>query len=956
MLDPSDQFYQNQAFQEQFVQQPNFKQKISHKVRRLANQEPFATIINSGQSISMSVKKKIEQLLGKRAPSRANRLSPAQQRLRRIKQLRLAAIVFFAVVVLSVVGFFGLFAYYSRELPKPGEVVRREGFSTKIYDRHGQLLYDVFDQEQRDPVSIDQMPLALQQATVAIEDKDFYNRSLIKGFDPLTILRIPYYALTRRRVIGGSTLTQQLVKNVLLTNARKISRKFKELVLSIQIERTFTKDQILEMYLNEAPYGGTAWGVGAATKMYFDKPVSELTLVESAFLAGLPQRPTSYSPFSGKTTDDGEPLWQYRTKGVLRRMNEDGYITNETYNQALTDLKEMTFERQTLAIKAPHFVFYVKEQLTEMYGADLVEQGGLRVTTSLDLDLHQKAQEVVSEEIEDVEAYHITNGASLTMDPRTGEILSMVGSRDYFDAESGGGQFNVVTDGLRQPGSSIKPVTYLAMFKQGYTPASMLVDVQTNFKANDQLPDYIPRNYDGQYRGPVSLRNSLGSSLNVPAVKSLALVGIENFLQLAYDLGFETLAPTQENLRRFGLAVTLGGAEVHLIDTVTAYSAFANGGLKVEPVSILKVEDRNDNVLYEHHQVEGRRVMTEGEAFLINDILSDNNARLMAFGPNSLLNTGQPIAVKTGTTNDMIDNWTVGWSQEVIVGTWVGNNDNTPMKQVASGITGASPIWRRTIFAALEAGYQAPAFEKPDEVEEVMVDSLSGYPEHDEFPALKDYAIRSTLPSLPDPIHKKMKVCRDEDNKLATPARIARGDYEEREVIDLRRDDPVSQDGKNRWMEAINAWIDAQDDGRYRVPTEYCGDENEVSVKLEKPKDKQEFEQEEIEIEVRAGSGDGIKKIEIWVNGNKHETIEDNEYKGKLNLERGQYEIYAKAFSRKNQEATSNTVRIGTGGSKWDQPDPTPTTQPTATVQPTITPSPTKTPTPTEIIEPPDLD
>ena len=301
-----------------------------------------------------------------------------------------------------------------------------------------------------------------------------------------------------------------------------------------------------------------------------------------------------------------------------------------------------------------------------MYGEDVVETGGFRVTTTLDLDLHNEAQKIVTEEVDKVaDSLNISNGAVMVMDPRTGEVLSMVGSRDYNNSDIGG-QFNVPVDGLRQPGSAIKPVTYLGLLQRGYTPASMLVDVPTTFQRNSSEPPYEPKNYDGTFRGPVSVRNSLGSSLNIPAVKALAIVGIDNFLSLAYDMGLDTLEPTEANRKRFGLAVTLGGAEVRMIDLVSAYSAFANGGRKVEPVSILKVEDKDGNKIFEHRQVEGRQVIQEEEAFLISNILSDNNARALAFGTNSLLNTGQHIAVKTGTTNEMKDNWAIGWSREVI--------------------------------------------------------------------------------------------------------------------------------------------------------------------------------------------------------------------------------------------------------------------------------------------------
>ncbi len=922
--------------------------------------KPLVWLFKLVQEIYLKIKNFLETKSPRRARSRRaasrlrskvhrrNRLPPAQKKLQYIKWLRLGAIGFFSIALLGVMGFFGLFAYYSQELPEPGQIVRREGFSTKIYDRNGKLLYDLFDEERRVPVELSQMPDYLKQATIAIEDKEFYEHG---GFDFLTVVRIPYNIVFRQRLVGGSTLTQQLVKNVLLTNSRTISRKFKELVLAIQIERTFSKDEILEMYLNEAPYGGTAWGVGAASELYFAKDASQLNLIESAFLAGLPQRPSIYSPYSGKTDSSGTPLWQVRTKGVLRRMREDNYITQETYEQSLKDLENLEFEKSAFSIKAPHFVMYVKEVLTDKFGQGLVEQGGLKVTTTLDLELHETAQEIVSEEISEIEDYNITNGASLIMDPRTGEIISMVGSRDYFGEEKGG-QFNVVTDGLRQPGSSIKPVTYLALFRKGYNPATMLVDARTDFRRNEDEPPYTPRNYDGAYRGPVSVRNSLGSSLNVPAVKALALVGVEDFLELAYSMGFETLKPTQENLSRFGLALTLGGGEVHLIDTVSAYSSFASQGIKVEPVSILEVKDRDGKLIYQHHQVQGKRIFSKEEAFLINNILSDNNARLMAFGPNSLLNTGMPIAVKTGTTNDMKDNWTIGWSQEVIVGAWVGNNDNSSMTRVASGITGASPIWRRTIMAALEAGYQAPAWEQPEGIEQVTVDAISGYPDHDEFPSQTDYVVKGTLPSLPDPIHKKVKVCEDEKNKLATEAQIAEGDYDEKEVIDLRRSDPISEDGKNRWMEGIDAWIESQDDSRYSIPTEYCGDSEDTAVRLERPENEKSYDEEEIKVKIRAGSGDGIKKIELYVDGRKRETIEDSKYDGTIKLKKGRYELYARAYSNSGEEAESKTVKIGTGGLDWEKPEPTPTPEPTA--EPTPTPSPTKSEKPDPPLEPDD--
>lgn len=884
-------------------------------------------------------------IMPKKSRLHRNKLSPSEKKLRRIKTWRTIALVFCGLVVLGIIVFLVMFFWFSKDLPQPGEVIRREGYSSKIYDRNGELLYDLFQEERRQPSRAEEIPAVLKNATVAIEDRDFYKHS---GFDFLTIIRIPYNLIFRKRVVGGSTLTQQLVKNALLTNERTIVRKFKELVLAIQIERKFSKDEILTMYLNEAPYGGNIWGVATAVETYFAKPMTELTIVESAFLAGLPQRPSVYSPYSTRLDENGEPYWKMRTRTVLKAMKDNAYITNEEYEQALKDIDSLTFNRTINEIKAPHFVFYVQNQLEEMFGEELLLKGGLTVTTTLDWELQELAQTVVTEEVEDVARYDISNGAALAMQPQTGEILAMVGSKDYFD-EAIGGQFNVAVDGLRQPGSAIKPITYLGMIKRGFTPATMIMDVPTTFARNEQDKPYTPKNYDGQFRGPVSLRQSLGSSLNIPAVKSLATVGLEEFLTLAYEMGIETFEPTVDNLQRFGLALTLGGGEVYMLDLASAYSIFANGGLKVEPIAILKVTDSDGKVLFEHKQTQGKRVIEEGEAFLINHILSDNNARLLAFGPNSLLNTGRPIAVKTGTTNDMKDNWTIGWSREILVASWVGNNDNSSMSYVASGITGASPIWRRIILGSLDMGYAAPDWQIPDTVEQVEVDAISGYPSHDNFPSKFDYAIRGTVPSSPDPIHRLVEVCKGENDKLATEAKIAAGDYDKREFIFAVEEDPVSEDGVNRWQIGIDAWIASQDDSRYRVPTEYCGDLGDVSVRLKKPNDQQNFKDQEVEVEIRAGSYDGIEKLELYVNDKLLETIVGkSEYQGKINLAPGKYELFAKAYAKNGKDRTSDKVRIGVGGIAWDYVEPTPTPLPTPTIPPA---TPTLTPTPTPTIQ-----
>lgn len=849
-------------------------------------------------------------------------LSPTQQKLRNIKILRFLAILVVVAVIAGVVIFFALFAWVSKDLPKPGQVVRTTGYSTKLFDRNGKLLYDLYKDERRDPISIAQVPQYLKQATVSVEDKDFYKHG---GVDPLTPFRIIYnYIFRGGRVVGGSTLTQQLVKNALLTNERSVIRKFKEFVLAMQIERKFTKDQILEMYFNETPYGGNSAGVGAASEIYFGKPVSQLSLVESAVIAGLPQSPSAYSPFLNKKDSNGVSLWKVRAYGVLRRMNEDGYINKDVYSQAIKDLDTVQFQSPQSSIQAPHFVFYVRDLLEKQFGEDVVNRGGLQVTTTLDLDLQGKAQQIVADEVTKVNSVHITNGSAMVLNPLTGEILSMIGSVDY-NSTTVDGKFNVAVDGLRQPGSSIKPVTYLAMLRKGYTPAFMLVDAPTTFQHDANEKPYAPQNYENKFFGPLSLRNNLGNSMNVNSVKALALVGLPDFLQLANSMGFPTLAPTTDNMKRFGLSVTLGGGEVHLIDTVSSYSAFANGGLKVAPVAILKVSDSQGHVLYDYKHVDGQRVMSPEEAFLIDNILTDNSARQIAFGASSLLNTGKPIAVKTGTTNDKKDNWAIGWSQNFMVGVWVGNNDNTSMKQVASGVSGASPIWRKIVDAMLKEGYKAPDWNMPAGVEKVRVDDISGYPEHDGFSAHDEYVLKGTLPALPDPIHTKLKICRDDSHKLASDAKIASGDYDEKEYVVLKEDDPISTDGVNRWQQGIDTWIASQPDDKYRPPTQTCGSTTDLFVRLNQPEDQHKYDNEDIKVNAESDSGDGIDKMELWVDGSLKETINSNRYDSTIHLPSSRHEVYVKAFGHSGQVAQSGTAHIGTGGQDWQGPaTPTP--------------------------------
>lgn len=840
---------------------------------------------------------------------------------------KLSFFLFLFVIGSSFLAVIGL-AVIARDLPRPDRIVRKEGFSTKIYDRNEKLIYDIFEDQRRTPVQLYEVSKDMQNATVAIEDKDFFKH---KGFDPKGYVRIVYYLIFKHRLIGGSTLTQQLVKNVLLSSERTPIRKVKELILSLEIESRYSKDQILQMYLNEAPYGGTAWGTQEAAVSYFGKDAKDLSLIESAILAGLPQLPSAYSP-----TGSNPEAYIGRTQAVLRRMKEDGYITSEQEEQALKDLNEVKFTFRGGLLKAPHFVMYVKQILEEKYGERVVELGGLRVTTSVDLDLQEKAQSIVSEEIKKVEKLNITNGAVVIIDPKTGEVLAMIGSKNYDDPDYDG-KFNVVT-AKRQPGSAIKPVTYVTALKKGLTASTMLVDVSTTFPGGDKK-EYIPVNYDGKEHGPLQLRYALGNSINIVAVKTLALVGIKEMLTTAFDMGLTTLEPTGDNLRRFGLSLTLGGGEVKLIDLASAYSAFANGGYKVEPVVILKVTDKDGNVLEEFKPLSGKQVLSSGEAFIISNILSDNEARKMTFGENSALKiSGRQVAVKTGTTNDRRDNWTIGWSPQVIVGVWVGNNDNSMMKQLVSGISGAAPIWRGIITEYLK-NKQVEEFSVPEGVVQFEVDSVSGFKAHDGFPQRSEYFIKGTEPTAEDPIHPKLKLCQGQ-SKLATTVDIAKNNYEEKEFFVFKESDPFENENKeNKWQKGIDAWLAKQTDERYHPPTEYCNNSDNIYIKFNEPSDQSQIGND-FTLRIETVSFNEVVKIEVYLDGNLEKTLTSYPYELVMKLPDGKHTIKAVATDVNGNQASQET-RFGINV-PWNL-EPSPTPMP---VTPTLTPTLTLTPIP----------
>jgi len=595
----------------------------------------------------------------------------------------------------------GMFIYFAKDLPDPSRVSERQVTeSTKIYDRTGQvILYDIHGEEKRTVVALDQISQFSKNAVLAAEDSNFYKHH---GLDFKGIARAFIYdVLGRSTAQGGSTITQQFIKKSMLTSEKKISRKIKEAVLAIILETKYSKDEILNFYLNEIPFGSNAYGIEAAAQTYFNKHAKDLNLAESAMLAAVIQAPSYFSPYGSHPEE-----LKNRQGLVLNRMAELNFIAEEEAETAKKE--ELKLAPQAHGLKAPHFVMYVKEYLEEKYGQDYVEKAGLKVYTTLDWDLQAIAEEIISEGAKsNWTKYKAYNAALTALDPKTGQILAMVGSRDYFDLEHDGNVNVSLRD--RQPGSSFKPFAYAQAFIKGYTAETVLFDLKTEFNANcpadgagekDEygLDCYNPGNYDDKFRGPVTARQALAQSLNIPSVQMLYLAGVKETIELAKKMGISTLNDPD----RYGLSLVLGGGEVKLLDEVAAYSVFANDGIKNEKASILKIEDAKGKVI-EEFKSRTEKVLDPKISRLVSDILSDNAARSPVFGENSALYfSNRPVAAKTGTTEKYRDAWTLGYTPSLAVGVWVGNNDNVSMARSGAGLAAAGPLWHDFIKKAYE--------------------------------------------------------------------------------------------------------------------------------------------------------------------------------------------------------------------------------------------------------------
>lgn len=776
---------------------------------------------------------------------------PRIDRKSKIKAMAVVVLVGLLCLFLAgVLAFTILMAWISRDLPNPNTLLSREiPQSTKIYDRTGEtLLYEIHGEEKRSLVKIEDIPETMKQATIAIEDRAFYEHH---GVNWMRVVKAVYVdVIERRKAQGASTLTQQLVKNAILTNEKSFTRKLKELLLALQIERQYTKDQILQMYLNEVPYGSVTYGIGSAAESYFGKTVKELTLDEVALLAAIPQAPDTYSPYGTGVRGDNRDLLIRRQSLILDAMVRDNYISKDQADEAkkIKTLEKLV-KRSVGDIKAPHFVMYVRSQLIDTYGQKKVEQGGLKVITTLDW----KKQEIAREELEKgVEKYGpkngFTNAALVSLDPKNGQILAMVGSKDFFDPAIDG-QVNV-TIRPRQPGSSFKPIVYAAGLIKGYTPDTTLWDVFTTFKT--EIGNYEPKNYSNKYYGPVSIRKALQGSLNIPAVKMLYLVGIGRVLDFAEQLGYTTLAERD----RFGLSLVLGGGEVKLVEHANAYAAFAGEGTQYPIASILSVADSDGTKLEEWKQSEGKQAVPKEVAQRMSNILSDNSARAYIFNTGNYLTLpDRAVAAKTGTTNNFKDAWTMGYTPNLVAGVWVGNSSSSAMNTGADGSVVAAPIWQAYMKRSL-ADMPKEAFTAPPPLTTTK-------------PILTGKAVERTV--------KIDKVT----GKIATeftPAELV----EERKVYEghdtlyyLDKDDPMGPAPTNpesdpqyrNWENAVQEWIKKNSwHTTSTAPTEYDDvhtKENQPTVNINNPQANESLYSRDITVQASIQALRPIVRVEI---------------------------------------------------------------------------------------------
>ncbi len=818
----------------------------------------------------------------------------------------------FRIFALGVLFTAVLFLYYAKDLPDPNKLLDRNvPESTKIFARDNSLLYEIHGEYKRTQVNLDQISPDLKNATVAVEDKDFFKHG---GISLTGIARaIMVDILTGSKSQGGSTITQQFVKKAILTDDKSWDRKIRELILAVLIDSRFSKDEILKLYLNEIPYGRNAYGIEAASLSYFNKSAKNLSLAESAYLAGMPQAPTYYNPFG----PNREAL-DNRKNTILSVMRQQGYINEEQEKQAKETKVE--FAELSNGIKAPHFVLWVQDYLANKYGEKTLEEGGLKVYTTLDPKLQDIAEKVVKDDIEkESKKYNINNAALVAIDPKTGQILAMVGSKDYFGKSEPEGckpgktclfEPNVnVALSQRQPGSSFKPYVYGTAFKKdfGYSPASLLVDVVTNF-GTYAGKSYIPQNYSGESYGPISMRKAMAGSLNVPAVKTLDLVGVQNATQTAHDLGITS------PLADCGLSLVLGGCEVRLLDHVAAFSVIANEGVKNEKTPILKIQDKDGKTL-EEFKSNPQTVLDPQAAYELISIMTDNSARAYIFGANSPLTLpDRPIAAKTGTTQNWHDGWTLGFTPSLAAGVWAGNNDGTLLKKGADGVFVAAPIWHDFMAAAL-AGTPAEAFAEPAGIQRVIVDDISGKLPTDATPATKtevfaDYSVPTTY----DNVHIKIPIditTGQPANSLTLPENIS---YQTYTVLHSeKKDNPAWEVPVVQW--ALSHGYSYPQSEAPNLPPQNNGQGPTISI--DQPTDGTTILSLPINVNVAAAGPNPIARVDLSVDGELVQSLRQAPYIFSINKDygKGPHTIAAKATDTLSLTSdTSVSVQLDIGG------------------------------------------
>lgn len=890
-------------------------------------------------------------------------LPPAPPKKRRTPWTSILLWVTVAAVgafLLALVGVTIGYVALASQLPPVEELRQRQPdfASSRIYDQDGNLLYELADPTTglRTYVTINQISRDLQLATVATEDRNFYVHT---GFDPIAIVRAVYYAFLEQEIVSGaSTITQQVARNILLDAEERTqqtaSRKIKEIVLAQELTRQYTKNEVLEIYLNNNNYGNRAYGVDAAARTYFGTSAGSLTLAQAAFLAGLPQAPATYDPYHG-----GLDAALKRQKVVLGLMVEDGYITEEQAAAAAAEMEAYEFKQLvTERIPAPHFVFYVRQWVEEQLGADALYHGsGLRIYTTLNTDYQRIAEEEVKAGIEALAGQNATNGAIVAIEPATGHILAMVGSVDFYD-DVIGGQVNVTTR-CRQPGSAIKPLTYLAAFEKGWTPATIAWDIPTTY-TDTAGNTYTPVNYDGQFRGPTSVRTALANSLNIPAVKALEYVTVDGLLSMADRLGATSLVSPQlecpdypyETRPYYGLALTLGGGEMKLIDLTAAYATFANGGLSLSPTPVLWIEDNQGTLLLDNRQRQGKQVVSPQLAYLLTHILSDTQARCLVFQcPSRLELAGRPVAAKTGTTNDYRDAWTLGYTPDLAAGVWVGNNDNTEMLSIA-GSSGAAPIWNAFMTRATE-GTPVHEFPRPQGVVEREICTLSGAEPsaYCQERTKEIFALDTPPPAASHDWLQKVEIDGVSGKRANQFCRTA---VTEKVMVVL---DEVQDSGGREWL---RQW--AASHGYETAPQEYCtASASSDQVRLLRPQNGDEV-YGEVEI-IGTVALENLERYELqygyssspeaWGALSGPHTTPVSE--GVLatwdteDLEHHEYTIRLVAYTQQGEIFEDRVVVKVKGPTPTPTPEATPTHTAAPTDTPTPTPEPTLTPTETPI-------